>query len=352
MDTLGRINWIMWGNLGRVWPLLVITVPFAALLRSAGIAEKFRASFSGRPVRVILVAAVVGAFGPFCSCSVIPVVASMLMGGVPLPAVMTFWVASPTMDPEIFFLSVAFLGWDLAVGRFVAAVVLSLAAGFLTLWLIRVQWIETDPLRARLRGRTMDAPTHPDPFPSLSESPLVRGRGCEPPGHPAQPPKADPLKGGVSRLARFFAPLSDGPGRGARAGREAVQATLWVAQFMVLGLAVQAVIQVFVPGALIGRWVGRANPFSPLLASIIGVPFYTSNLTAVPLIGGLLGQGMGRGAALAFLITGPVTTLPAMAAVWGVVKVRVFLVYLGLGLVGGILFGHSFDFISWMFARP
>jgi hypothetical protein len=121
---------------------------------------------------------------------------------------------------------------------------------------------------------------------------------------------------------------------------------------MVLGLAVQAVIQVFVPGALIGRWVGRANPFSPLLASIIGVPFYTSNLTAVPLIGGLLGQGMGRGAALAFLITGPVTTLPAMAAVWGVVKVRVFLVYLGLGLVGGILFGHSFDFISWMFARP
>jgi uncharacterized membrane protein YraQ (UPF0718 family) len=60
---------------------------------------------------------------------------------------------------------------------------------------------------------------------------------------------------------------------------------------------------------------------------------------------------MGRGAALAFLITGPVTTLPAMAAVWGVVKVRVFFIYLGLGLIGGILSGYGFDLISWILAR-
>jgi hypothetical protein len=44
---------------------------------------------------------------------------------------------------------------------------------------------------------------------------------------------------------------------------------------------------------------------------------YTSNLTALPMLIGLLAPGMSPSAALAFLISGPITTLSAMATVWG-----------------------------------
>lgn len=64
------------------------------------------------------------------------------------------------------------------------------------------------------------------------------------------------------------------------------------------------------------------------------------------MVGGLLSQGMSSGAALAFLIAGPITTIPAMAAVWGVVERRVFLLYLGVGLVGAIALGYLYSVAS------
>jgi len=45
------------------------------------------------------------------------------------------------------------------------------------------------------------------------------------------------------------------------------------------------------------------------------------------------------GAALAFLVAGSITTIPAMAAVWGIVRWRVFLLYLGIGMIGAAAIG-------------
>ncbi|MBA3532228.1 MAG: hypothetical protein H0T73_09940 [Ardenticatenales bacterium] len=54
---------------------------------------------------------------------------------------------------------------------------------------------------------------------------------------------------------------------------------------------------------------------------------------------GVLAQGMQPGAAIAFLIAGPVTTIPAMTAVWGIASRRVFALYLAVGLGGAMLAG-------------
>ena len=76
-----------------------------------------------------------------------------------------------------------------------------------------------------------------------------------------------------------------------------------------------------------------------LIAAVVGVPLYTSNLTALPLVGALVARGMNPSAALAFLIAGPTTTIPAMAAVWGLVRRRVFVLYVGFALGGAITLG-------------
>jgi len=90
MDTLNEIWTIIQENLARAWPLLAASVPFAVILRASGLSERLKNAFGRRPVIGILIATAAGAFGPFCSCTVIPVIASMLIGGIPLPSVMAF----------------------------------------------------------------------------------------------------------------------------------------------------------------------------------------------------------------------------------------------------------------------
>ena len=85
--------------------------------------------------------------------------------------------------------------------------------------------------------------------------------------------------------------------------------------------------------------LGKENRFSIPLAALIGVPLYLGNLSALPIVKGLLLQGMQPGAAIAFLIAGPVTTIPAMTAVWTVVRRPVFALYIAVSLFGAMLLG-------------
>ncbi|MBE0636227.1 permease [Candidatus Bipolaricaulota bacterium] len=350
IEQIGRM---VLQDLGRVWPLLLISIPFAVALRVTGASKRLTGAFGKRPIVGILMATAIATFSPLCSCTVIPVIAAMLIGGVPLAPVMAFWIASPTMDPEIFFMSVAFLGWPLAIGRLVATVLLSLAAGFITHWIVKRGWIGNDFVKAgaerstrsvsswvRLKAFLVSLQRRPD-----SATSAVAGCGCsvepaaaEVPCGCSSMPAADatlPSPGGLARWIkseRLRAVL-----------KESIATTLWVGRFLLIAFVLEALIRLYVPQDVIVQWSGRANPWAPLLAALVGIPVYTGNLMAVPLIGGLLTQGMSEGAALSFLIAGPVTTIPAMAAVWGVVKPRVFALYFGIGLVGAIVFGYLYQ---------
>lgn len=85
--------------------------------------------------------------------------------------------------------------------------------------------------------------------------------------------------------------------------------------------------------------LGEGSRFAVVLAALIGIPLYLNNVAALPIVSGLLAQGMQPGAAIAFLIAGPVTTVPAMSAVWGVVTWRVFALYVSVSLVGVVVLG-------------
>ncbi len=355
MHDLGHIASMMWQSLVHVWPLLLVSVPFAVILKLSGLAERLRSAFSRRPIVGILIATAAGAFGPFCSCSVVPVIASMLIGGVPLAPVMSFWVASPTMDPEIFFMSAAFLGWPLAVARLVATLLLSLGAGLLTHWVVRRGWIGKDILRPSIAaaGARTSAGRRLWNWLQTAVSGLKSRRAAERTAPELvesacacseDPPAEGPAACGCADTDAE-APSPRPAGHWRRIARECLATTVWVAQFMILAFALEAVIKLYVPQELIVRWIGNANPWAPALAALIGIPLYVGNLTALPLIGGLLQQGMSGGAALAFFITGPLTTIPAMAAVWGIVKWRVFVLYLGIGLVGALILGYAYSLV-------
>jgi uncharacterized membrane protein YraQ (UPF0718 family) len=133
----------------HIWPYLLITIPLAVAVNLSGASKYITRAFEARPLIAIFLATIVGAFSPFCSCSVIPVVASLLIGGVPLAPVMAFWIASPSMDPEAFFLSVATLGWELAIWRMVGTLLLSLSAGLITHFVVSRGWLGDQILRSQ-----------------------------------------------------------------------------------------------------------------------------------------------------------------------------------------------------------
>ena len=66
----------------------------------------------------------------------------------------------------------------------------------------------------------------------------------------------------------------------------------------------------------------------------------------MPLIEGLVAQGMSQGAAMSFVIAGGVSSIPAAVAVWALVKPKIFLSYLGLAITGAILAGLTWGAIA------
>jgi uncharacterized membrane protein YraQ (UPF0718 family) len=351
-------------NFLNIWPYLLLTIPLAVAVQLSGASKYIDRAFQARPVTAIFLATLVGAFSPFCSCTVIPVVASLLIGGVPLAPVMAFWIASPAMDPEIFFLSVATLGWELAVWRLAGTLALSLGAGFITHLLFQRGWLGTKILRNRRAAETRGTGTvlyrgwgyvwlRIKQLPGLAQSafsqPLPAGIGC------CETTPA--ITGGSGTIVATAQPDCDGDsgcdtGCGVenscavpplsfrkRLVNETWQATSMVVQFMALAFLLEAIIILYVPQSWVVGLLGGEGIGTIAVATLVGVPVYTSNLSALALVGGLLAQGMSPAAGLAFLIAGPTTTLPAMAAVWGLTTRRVFGLYVTFALVGALAVG-------------
>ena len=147
MEQIIKIAEFILDSFVHIWPYLLVTIPLAVTVQLTGAAKFINKALSKNPIASILLATIVGAFSPFCSCGVIPVITTLLIGGVPIAPVMSFWIASPSMDPEIFFLSTATVGWNLSVWRLVATFVISLSSGYITHFAFRKGFLGKEILR-------------------------------------------------------------------------------------------------------------------------------------------------------------------------------------------------------------
>jgi uncharacterized membrane protein YraQ (UPF0718 family) len=76
---------------------------------------------------------------------------------------------------------------------------------------------------------------------------------------------------------------------------------------------------------------------------LFGLPLYACGGGTIPVVEALLGQGMAKGAALAFLIAGPATRIPPLMALATIVRPVLIVVYvvvlLAYSVVAGLLYG-------------
>lgn len=294
--------------LASTGPFLILSVVIAAWAAATGADNLIARAFTGRPLAMIVTGALAGALSPFCSCGVIPLIAALLAIGVPLAPVMAFWLASPVMDPSMFVLTAGVLGAGFAVGKTLAAVFLGLLGGTVVHLVTRAGGL-ADPLREG-----------------------IGNGGCG--GARIRAPKAV--------VWRFWTD----PARRAKFAGEAGKTGLFLARWLTLAFLVESLMVAWVPADLVAGVVGGAGVAPVALATLVGVPAYLNGYAALPLVGGLIGQGMAPGAGMAFLVAGGVTSLPAALAVWALVRPRVFLLYLALALGGSFAAGLAFQAVA------
>ena len=289
------------GALIGIAPFLALAVAIAAFASASGADRLIARAFSGSPGRTIVLAAVVGALSPFCSCGVIPLIAAMLRAGVPLAPVMAFWLASPIMDPEMFVLTAAGVGLGFAVAKTAAAVAMGLLGGI--------------AVRALERAGGLRNP--------------LAGAACGPCGGGFDPRAA------VAVRWRLW----EDPDRRDRFARESLHTGGFLLKWLSAAFLAESLMVAWLPAESVAAVVGGGSAFAIPLAAVVGVPAYLNGYAAIPLVSGLLEMGMSSGAALAFVTAGAVSSIPAAIAVWALVRRSVFALYLALGLGGAMLSG-------------
>jgi uncharacterized protein len=294
----------LWG----IAPYLVASIALAAGAKAAGADGLIAKAFTGRPYVMILLAAAFGALSPFCSCGVIPLIAALLAMGVPLGPVMAFWLASPVIDPSMFVLTAGMLGLQFAIAKTIAAITIGLAGGF-AIHALSVRGYIGSPLREGLGDG-----------------------GCA--GASVRAPK--PVKW------RFW----EDAGRRGKFWNDAGANTLFLGKWLALAFVLESLMVAYLPESLIIRTVGGEGWASVATATLVGIPAYLNGYAALPLVSGLIGQGMAPGAGLAFLVAGGITSIPAAMAVFAVARRPVFVAYVGFAVIGSLATGLAYGLVT------
>lgn len=301
-------------NLVQLTPVLLLSVTLAAAIKASSAESLVARAFAGREGRAVVLASLAGALSPLCSCGVVPLIAGLLAGGVPLAPVMAFWLASPIMDPAMFILTAGAISFEFAVVKTLAAIVMGLLGGGLTAAFLRGQPIR-DALREERRQR---APAGASGW-AATRAPLVWRFWRE-----------------HSRRATF----AD------NAWSQGKKLALWMAIAFVL----ESLMLAYIPAGAVAKLLGGDGYGAIPVAVALGIPAYLNGVAAVPLVGGLIAEGMNPAVGLAFMVAGGVTSIPAMLAVWALVKPRIFAAYLALAMSGALAVGYAYA--AWLSFVP
>lgn len=232
----------------KVLLLLVLVVFAMGVVRSLFSPERTRHLLAGRREGVgNVLAASLGIVTPFCSCSAVPLFIGFVSLGVPLGVTFSFLIAAPMVNEVALGLLFGLAGWRVALSYLGFGLAVGIVAGW-TIGRLRLEhWLQ----------------------------PWVREVRVAPGGLDAENP------GAVQRV---------------RAGLEAVHDVVGrVWHWVILGIAVGALIHGYVPADLLASIMGNGAWWSVPAVVLIGVPMSSNAAGIIPVIEALLGEGCGPG---------------------------------------------------------
>ncbi len=243
-----------------------------------------------------LLSALLGTVTPFCSCSSIPLFIGFTSAGLPLGVTFSFLISSPMVDLGSLVLLMSIFGAKVAVLYVAVGLVIAVAGGTIIEKLHMERYVEHFILSAK--GVDITSPT-------------------------------------LTKRER------------AQYAKEQVLSTFRkVFPYILVGVAIGAVIHNWIPQTWIETVLGSSNPLGVVLATLVGVPMYADIFGTIPVAEALLYKGAQLGTILSFMMAVTTLSLPSLIMLRKAVKPKLLALFIFICTAGIILVGYLFNILQ------
>jgi uncharacterized membrane protein YraQ (UPF0718 family) len=286
------------------------------------------------------VASISGGILAVCSCTILPLFTGIYKRGAGIGPAVAFLFTGPAINVTAILLTGGVLGWDFAISRLVAAMVISVVAGLVMAVIFR-DHDQSNTAHGFAAGMQQDVPYSNWTITSFFVLQLavlvVFGLSIDP------TLKAALVIFGVLAVIGivFFKFRKE---HNLEWVRETWDLTKKILPYLFVGIFAAGMIEVVVPQWFVTHLVGQNTVLSNAVASTFGAFMYFATLTEVPIIQKLMVLGMGRGPALTLFLTGNALSLPSMIVLFKVMGKKQAPMYIilimTLSVFAGLLFGE------------
>ena len=258
--------------------------------------KKIMGRFKGLGARII--GALLGTVTPFCSCSSIPLFMGFTTAGLPLGVTFSFLISSPMVDLGSLVLLTSIFGWKIAVSYVIVGLVIAVLGGTV---------IEKLHLENQVADFIRNAKNINTVLPSDE----------------------------LSQKERFKSALDS-----------VLQTLKKVFPYILIGVAIGAVLHNWIPQKWIENILGSKNPFGVILATVCGIPMYADIFGCIPIAESLLAKGALLGVVLSFMMAVTTLSLPSMIMLSKAIKPKLLGVFVSICTLGIIIVGYVFNLVQ------
>lgn len=272
--------------------VLVFVISFIQSYFPPERSKKIMGRFHG--IGANIVGALLGTVTPFCSCSSIPIFMGFTSAGLPLGVTFSFLISSPMVDLGSLILLMSIFGIKTAIVYVIMGLIIAVAGGTIIERLKMDDQI-ADFIRASKIKVNVNSPK------LRIKDRLIYSK--------------DQV---ISTLKKVF-------------------------PYILIGVAIGAVIHNWIPQEWVQTVLGSTNPFGVVLATVLGTPMYADMFGVIPVAEALLGKGALLGTALSFMMAVTTLSLPSLVMLKKAIKPKLLAVFIGICVIGIILVGYFFN---------
>ena len=295
----GSIQFFLYDTI-KIIILLCVLIYIISYIQSYFPPERSRqilGKFKGIGANII--SALLGTVTPFCSCSSIPLFIGFTSAGLPIGVTFSFLISSPMVDLGSLILLMSIFGAKIAAIYVILGLIIAVVGGTVIDKMKMEDYIEEYIKKAG----------------SVNVQSLKLT-------------KSDRLK---------------------YASEQVVSTLKKVFPYILAGVGIGAVIHNWIPEYFIETVLGSKNIFSVILAVLAGTPMYADIFGTIPVAEALYAKGAELGTVLAFMMAVTTLSLPSLIMLRKALKPRLLGLFIGICVVGIIIAGYIFNFISVYF---
>jgi hypothetical protein len=287
----------------KIFILLSVLIYLASYIQSYFTPERTRKILSKyKGIWANIIGALLGTVTPFCSCSSIPIFIGFTKAGLPVGVTFSFLISSPLVDLASVILLASIFNWQIALAYVVVGLLIAIIGGTV------ISIFKMDKYVAD--------------FIKVDNNKIVEDQEIE---TMTKKDRRIYAKDQVKEIIR----------------------RVWI--YILIGVFIGALIHGVVPRDWVATVLGENNPFSVLIATIVGIPMYADIFGTLPIAEALVSKGVQIGTVLAFMMAVTALSLPSIIMIKKVVKMKLLLTFVGIVTAGIIIMGYLFNAFSYLF---